>query len=166
MPSDVPSDIVMDKKGRQILEKVLSEKYEIPKDREESLMERMVSEYTTNGPCKAIPDTDYILSDCLDHFWAGVTTTSDALSAAFYQLSHPENKSRQELLRNELKAAGIVPGSEISLSKVKTLEYLDSVVKETLRHSMPIPFTLSRKVGDEEGMQILGHWIPQGVRST
>lgn len=165
-PSDVPPDTVMDRKGREVLKRVMSEKRGPPSDRAETLMERVVSEFTKNGPSKAIPDTDYILSETLDHFWAGVGTTSDALSAAFYQLSHPAHTSEQSKLRNELKAAGIVAGSEVPLSKAKTLEYLDSVVKETLRHSMPIPFTLSRKVSGEEGMQVLGHWIPQGVISA
>ena len=129
----------------------------------ETLLERIVYQYKEEGPSKAIPHTEYILSETLDHFWAGITTTGDALAAVFYHLSHPDNKARQFKLRNQLRDAGIDAGVEVSLTKVTDVAYLDAIVRESLRHATPVAFSMSRKVTAEEGMEILGYWVPRGV---
>lgn len=163
MPGGVPDDLMMNRKGRQLLTRLLSGAIKSPHGQPETLMETLVSEYMEHGSTKAMPGTEYILSDTLDHFWAGIGTTSDALAAVFYQLSLPQNKLVQEKLRHELEAAGIKAGSEASLDTVKSLVYLDCVVRESLRHSPPIGFSLSRKVTAKEGMEVMGHWVPSGV---
>lgn len=163
MNSEVPKSLVMDRKGREVLQKTLNQWDESQGERQESLMERLVAEFRERGHSAALPDTKYVLSDTLDHFWAAVTTTGDALGAVFYQLSHPQNKRHQDRLREALKSAGVSAHGDVSLAMVKSIEYLDFVIRETLRHSPPIPFSLTRKVTAAEGMEILGYWLPPGV---
>lgn len=153
----------MNKKGREILKRLLSQDVCESHSRPETLMEKLVSGYKEHGPSNVIPDTEYILSETLDHFWAGVTTTGDALAAAFYYVSQPANKPRQEKLRHELRNAGTESGGGISLAKVKDVAYLDFVIRETSRHSQPVASSLSRRVTAQEGMEVLGYWIPPGV---
>lgn len=159
----VPDDLVLDKKGRLVMGQVFSSGYKPPANRPQSLMERTVQEYKEKGASTAIPDTDYILSETLDHFGAGVTTTTDALGAAFYQLSLPQNKMRQSKLREELQKAGVDSSTEVTFSVIKSIDYLDFVVKETLRFSPPIPTSMERKVTSKEGLEVLGYQIPRGV---
>jgi cytochrome P450 len=83
----------------------------------------------------------------------------------FYQLSHPQNRERQVQLRNELRHASLDPGCEVSLAAVKGVQYLDFIIKETLRYSPPIPFSMDRKVTAKEGLNVLGYRIPPGVSS-
>jgi cytochrome P450 len=163
MKRNVPPHLVMDKLGKATMQKCLREKNVSTSTQPESLMQRLVSEYEKNGPSEAIPDTNYILSDTLDHFWAGVGTSGDALGPVFYQLSHPQNKECQKRLRQALKDAGISSTSEITIAQVKNVEFLDAVIKESFRVSPPVPFSMSRKVPEGEGMELLGHWIPPGV---
>ena len=163
MSTEVPDGLITDKIGREVMQKVLCAEYKPPSDRPETLIERLVQEYKATGPSPALPNTDYILSDTLDHFWAGAQTTGEALGAAFYQLSLPRNKERQSRLRQNLRDAGISSSSDLSFDKVKSIDYLDGVIRESLRLQPPVPFSLDRKVTSEEGMDVMGHWVQPGV---
>jgi hypothetical protein len=67
----VPRGLLMDKKGQKVLQAELSKNKEARSNRSNTLMEILVREFRDRGASSAIPDTDYILSEALDHFWAG-----------------------------------------------------------------------------------------------
>lgn len=162
-----PVDLVSDRIGREALAALKARK--IPSNegstQTESLIHRLYSYYATNGPSTAIPSEAYFLSDCIDHFWAGVSTTVDGLSPLVHHLSRPENASRQERLRHELHSAGLGPGSLVpSTPTLKQLPYLDAVIRETLRLNPPIPASMTRKVSEREGpISVCGHEIRPGM---
>lgn len=132
----------------------------------ENLLRRLYSHYILNGPSTSVPSEAYILSDCLDHFWAGVSTTTETLAPLIHHLSRAQNQTRQERLRQELCSAGIGPGSSVpTMSELKQLPYLDAVIRETLRLNPPIPVSMARKVSKREGaISVCGHEIRPGMR--
>jgi cytochrome P450 len=94
---------------------------------------------------------------------SGVTTTADALSAAFYHLSQPENFPRQERLRSELRKHGILPDSSFVLEQAKKVGYLECIIKESLRLNPPIPVSLERTVPAQDRIETHGRTITGGV---
>lgn len=135
-------------------------------DESECLLRRLYLHYRENGPSPAVPSEEYILSDCLDHFWAGVSTTTDSLEPLFHFLSEPANRSRQLRLREEIQAAAEEAGikvPELTSRQLKELPFLNAVICETLRLHPPVPFNLERRVPEKEGrIAIQGHAIPAG----
>ncbi|KAK2740103.1 hypothetical protein FQN55_009052 [Onygenales sp. PD_40] len=104
------------------------------------------------------------LNDCLDHFFAGSSTTADFLSALFWNLSLPENKRYQDRLQHELRTAGIIQGTEVDLSTIQQLPYLNCVLRETLRTDPPIPFGLPRVVKEKNrDVTVMGIRIKPGT---
>lgn len=99
----------------------------------------------------------------------GTTTTADFLSALLYHLSLPENKHHQDKLRQELRTVsnGSCPASStehIPLSQLQALPYLNGVLRETLRISPPIPFSLPRVVKTkDQDVTVMGLKINPGV---
>jgi cytochrome P450 len=98
--------------------------------------------------------TNYILSECHDHFWAGVTTTTDALLALMFQLSLPKNIHRQQRLREEL--SNLEPKVEVT-----EVKFLDYVIKESLRLHPPVIGSLDRIT--TEAITVDGIHIPSGM---
>ena len=82
-------------------------------------------------------DENYILSDCLDHFWAGVSTTANGLAALVFRLSLPPDVAKQKRFLVEVSSAA-------SNEDLTGFSYLNSVVKETLRLHPPIIASLDR----------------------
>lgn len=167
MSGEFPPGLVTDLIGRKALAAL-----EVPlrrrsvqaerKDRSTPLIELMHNHYSAHGPDQSIPSTNYILSDCADHFWAGVTTSTDTLVPLIHHLSRPENRPRQHRLRRELREAGVKHGSPLPPTEVLAqLPYLDSVIRETLRLNPAIPAALDRKITSREGsISVCGHRIP------
>ena len=134
-------------------------------DMQSTLMYRMYNQYQTQGPSESVPSEAYILSDCADHFWAGVNTTVDLLVPLIHQLSRVENQHRQHRLQKELQAAGIEASSALPpTSTLSQLAYLDACIKETLRLNPSVPLIMERKItGREEAISVCGHRIPEGM---
>ena len=170
-PKDIrgefPAELLTDRLGREALAslKAIKSTPTSPPLRAETLMGRLHSHYVTNGPSPAVPSELYILSECVDHFWAGVNTTVDGLVPLVHHLSRPENKFRQERLRRELRKADVSAGSPLPPpTELKKLPYLDAVIRETLRLNPPIPVSLGRKASKRDGpIMVCGHVIPQGM---
>lgn len=159
-----PPGLVSDRIGREALA-ALQTAPVASATHPESLVHRLHSHYATHGPSTAVPSEAYILSDSLDHFWAGVSTTTDALAPLIHHLSHPQNLHRQQRLRRELHTAGITPGSAVPPSaELKRLPYLDAVIRETLRLNPPIPVGMARKVAERDGLVVVcGHRMRAGM---
>ncbi|QSS51851.1 cytochrome P450 monooxygenase, nitrosative stress-induced transcript [Histoplasma capsulatum var. duboisii H88] len=132
-------------------------------------LQHLLCLFKKDGPSLAIPNINYIASDTLDHFSGGTTTTADFLSALLYHLSLPENKHHQDKLRQELRTVsnGSCPASStehIPLSQLQALPYLNGVLRETLRISPPIPFSLPRVVKTkDQDVTVMGLKINPGT---
>jgi cytochrome P450 len=90
-----------------------------------------------------------IASEAADHLLAGVDTTSDTLMFLIWALSLPENSRFQERLIQE--ATGM-SDSDLDSRGIPTaeatgkLQYLDAVIKETLRLYAPLPASEPRSL--------------------
>ncbi|KAF7161804.1 hypothetical protein CNMCM5623_007269 [Aspergillus felis] len=90
---------------------------------------------------------------------AGSETTAALLSGCtFYLLKNPHAYRR---LVTEIRSRFQDP-SEIRLSSIATLSYLNAVLEESLRIYPPIPAMLPRLVPDE-GAMINGEYVPAGT---
>lgn len=131
-----------------------------------SPMERMYRHFVENGPTPAVPSLEYILSDCVDHFWAGVNTPLDPLATLFKILDEPQNGHIRQRLQVELGEAAFPYGGspfQIPAAALSRLPLLDAVIRETLRLYPPVPFGLERRVTKrEDGITVGGHLIPAG----
>ncbi|KAF9878860.1 hypothetical protein CkaCkLH20_03760 [Colletotrichum karsti] len=161
----VPKDIYMNKVGRRALERLRDPSYRENGADTDTMIFRLVSKFQSEGPSAALPSDEYILSDCLDHFWAGVITTLDALLPTIEHLSQPENQQRQQRLRQELHSAmddDHLGPKELSRT-LKALPYLDAVLRESIRLRPPIPVALERRVSAREGSIVVhGREVPEG----
>ncbi|ETN44821.1 uncharacterized protein HMPREF1541_09696 [Cyphellophora europaea CBS 101466] len=175
LAGNFPPGLVADRLSRDALTALKASKTRVPPsplpDQDpESLISRLHDHFTTQGPTPAIPSEAYILSECVDHFWAGTSTTVDALIPLLHHLSQPENKARQARLRRELREAAITPADPStppllpSANTLKKLPFLDAVIRETLRLNPPIPASMTRRVSTREGpVSVCGHRIPLGM---
>lgn len=128
----------------------------------ESLMHRMHAHLLEHGPTSAVPSGDYILSECLDHFWAGVSTTSDALGPLMGLLSSPEHAHCQRRLRAEIQTLPPAEGPWTQ-AQLRKLPYLDAVIREALRVEPPIPFSMERRISERDGPVVIeGQRVPAG----
>ncbi|KAI8988312.1 cytochrome P450 [Mycotypha africana] len=97
-------------------------------------------------------------------FLAGHDTTANTLAFALYELAmNPElqEKAREEAIR----VLGDSPADAIpTLEQTKELNFLNMVIKETLRRHPPVYNITSRVV--LEDMDIVGNFIPKGSEVT
>ncbi|VUC20476.1 unnamed protein product [Clonostachys rosea] len=167
MNGTTPSRLFSDQIGREALGALKHTNENDGRDDEyQPLMERLYAHFRANGPTVAVPSEEYILSDSLDQFWAGVSTTADGLAPLFHRLSLPENKALQERLRSELQAAmaesGVSSAAGLTAERLKRLPLLNAVIRETLRVHPPIPFSMERQIADGKGLVVHGQLIPAG----
>jgi cytochrome P450 len=161
-------DLVSDRLGREALAALQASDEGTSTDGYERLMQRLYAHWQENGgPSPAVPSIEYILSDSLDNFWAGVSTTSDGLTPLFRYLSLPENQDRQARLREEILQAvvdtGVSSSFALSADQLKQMPFLEAVIKETLRLHPPIPFSMERLVTKREApVSVHGYPIPAG----
>lgn len=111
----------------------------------------------------SLEDMD-IASECADHLLAGIDTTADTLMFLFWRLSLPENKDVQERLiaeiRNMCNDSRESPVTVVEASD--KLEYLDAVIKETLRLYAPLPASEPRSLPNRDSI-IDDYNIPAGT---
>ncbi|CAG9983327.1 unnamed protein product [Clonostachys byssicola] len=167
MDGTTPSMLFSDQIGREALDALkLTDENGGGDDEYQSLMSRLYAHFRANGPTAAVPSEEYILSDSLDQFWAGVSTTADGLAPLFRRLSLPENRTLQQRLRGEIRAAiaesGVSSAADLTAERLKRLPLLNAVIRETLRIHPPIPFSMERKIVDEQGLIVHGQLIPAG----
>jgi cytochrome P450 len=160
-------DLVSDKLGKNALASMQSRRDHLVQTDHEPLMQRQYAHFRDNGPSPGVPSLEYILSDCLDNLWAGVSTTSDGLAPLFRYLSLPEHRKRQERLREEIRKttadAGVSSPFQLSADQLKQCAYLEAVIRETLRLHPPIPFSMERIVTNREGaISVKGYNVPAG----
>lgn len=100
-------------------------------------------------------------SECADHFLAGIDTTSDTLMFLVWALSLPENRGFQAKLRNEVQG---LPADALNqhgypvAEAADRCEFLNAVIKETLRLYAPLPSTEPRSVEAESVVD--GYQLP------
>lgn len=90
-----------------------------------------------------------IASECADHLDGGIDTTSDTLMFAIWSLSRPKHEKIQQRLINEVRNLSEdelntdgIPRTEVA----SKLEYVDAVIKETLRLFAPLPASQPRSL--------------------
>ena len=91
---------------------------------------------------------------------AGSDTTSMSLVYFFWEMAR--NQNIQENLRTELSKLFPAQGSFPSHKDLESLEYLNLILKETLRLYPTLPGQLNRVV-PAGGATICGHFLPGGV---
>nr|XP_012224990.1 PREDICTED: cytochrome P450 6j1-like [Linepithema humile] len=106
-----------------------------------------------------------LISQAYIFFAAGFETSSMALSHALYELAL--NQKIQDKLREEIDQKYATHGSNLKDKNIKKMEYLDKVVKETLRKYPVIAFLPRKSVSNYtfKGTNVsipknLNIWIP------
>ncbi|KAI8194422.1 Cytochrome P450 monooxygenase aflV [Colletotrichum sp. SAR 10_65] len=105
-----------------------------------------------------------IASECADHFLAGIDTTSDTLMYLIWALSRKENCVFQNKLRNEVLDLSPDSLNEHGLPNAEAsdkCQYLNAIIKETLRLYAPLPASEPRSLDTESDID--GYKIPAHV---
>ena len=102
-----------------------------------------------------------VASECADHLFAGIDTTSDTLMFFIWSLSLSHNALVQQRFIEECQS---IPeqdllGATVSLKTADGMPYFNAVVKETLRLYAPLPASEPRS--SPVGTVIDGYSIPQ-----
>lgn len=119
-----------------------------------SMLQSMQDE---EDPRKRIPN-DHIPAYMVEMLAAGSSTTSATVAFACFLLAR--NPDAQSRLRQEL--FDVFPTTtEIDPRKLPDLQYLEAVIKETMRLFPMIPGPLERRLGKE--ITVLGQTIPPGI---
>lgn len=107
-----------------------------------------------------LDDVD-IASECADHLDGGIDTTSDTLMFAIWSLSRPENQKFQQRLIEEVRGLSEDELNEDGIPRAEVadkLEYVDAVLKETLRLFAPLPASEPRSLSTDTTID--GYPIP------
>lgn len=106
-----------------------------------------------------------IASECADELDGGIDTTSDTLMFAIWSLSRPGHRKFQKRLIDEVQSlseddlnADGIPKAEVA----DKLEYVDAVIKETLRLFSPLPASEPRSLPEDttiDGYPIPAHTV-------
>ncbi|VUC31300.1 unnamed protein product [Clonostachys rosea] len=106
-----------------------------------------------------------VMDACLSNIGAGSDTTAITLSAALYYLYRSPDKLKR--LRDEIdkKDAEGQISDPITFSEAQRLNYLQAVIKETLRMHPAVGSMLPRVV-PSGGIQLSGHYFPKGTYKT
>lgn len=105
-----------------------------------------------------------VASECADHLLAGIDTTSDSLMFMIWALSRPENAIFQRKIQEEIRSMPTDLFNADGIASVETcdkLQYLDVVVKETLRLYAPLPASEPRSLPAESNVD--GYVVPAGT---
>jgi cytochrome P450 len=98
-------------------------------------------------------DRELIIDECITFMFAGRDTVSHTMGYAIYFLvQHPDI---QEELHAEAESVGVIDDDAVG-----TLKLHAAVIRETLRLRPPLP-SLNRQVAAEEGVELLGQFLPK-----
>ncbi|CDH59811.1 cytochrome p450 [Lichtheimia corymbifera JMRC:FSU:9682] len=143
---------------RQVLEGTIKNDQQPLDDRDKDLLTLMLEAQQHDG--EAVMTNEELKSNLCVFFLAGHDTTANALNFAVYYMAM--NKDIQEKAREEaIRVLGdnpedVIPNSE----QVKSLPYIDMVIKETLRMNPPASAIFARKPTEDTDLD--GVFIPKG----
>jgi cytochrome P450 len=92
--------------------------------------------------------------------FAGSDTTTTLLSGLIVLLG--QHSTVMKRLTKEIRGA-FQTSSDITMKKLRELEYLDACIKEAHRIYPPVPIPMPRVV-PKPGAEISGRWVPAGTR--
>ncbi|KAK6835202.1 hypothetical protein RU639_002110 [Aspergillus parasiticus] len=110
-------------------------------------------------------DLSTLFQQAAIYLLAGTTTAVTLTVACFHILKSPNIRERLQIELDEFdrRTPGGLSGSQLDWRELTRLNYLDAVIKESLRIIPPIPGLLPRVV-PLEGMRIGTHLLPAGTR--
>jgi hypothetical protein len=106
-----------------------------------ALIAKLWKQHRSMREDSALDNAD-VASECADHLLAGIETTSGTLMFLIWSLSRPENSYIRERLMSEVRAMPSDALNEDGIPRVDAsdkLEYVNAVIKETLRLYAPLP---------------------------
>lgn len=130
------------------------------KAKQSSLISRLWKHHISQKGEGGLDDLD-IASECADELDGGTDTTSDTLMFTIWSLSRPEHKRFQQKLIDEVRGLSRDDLNADGFPRAETadkLEYVDAVIKETLRLYAPLPASEPRS--SPEPITIDGYPIP------
>ncbi|KAK2754602.1 benzoate 4-monooxygenase cytochrome [Colletotrichum kahawae] len=119
--------------------------------------------HSFQGRLGTMDDLD-IASECADHFLAGIDTTSDTLMYLVWALSRKEHRVFQDKLRKEVLGLPSDSLNEHGFPKAEAsdkCQYLNAIIKETLRLYAPLPASEPRSLETESDVD--GYTIPAHI---
>ncbi|KAJ9059274.1 hypothetical protein DSO57_1004255 [Entomophthora muscae] len=146
----VPSRAVSRSKAdefRLFLKRIIDERRQevLDNNEKDDLLTMMIK--ASNSDSLSLDDED-VINDLAVFFLAGHDTTANTLTTTFYYLA--KHQDIQERARREvIDALGDNSLPVPSLEKLKTLEYLNCIIKESMRIVTTIPI-IGRRVPDQE----------------
>jgi cytochrome P450 len=141
-------------KLRNVVKSKISEIRSKKSDGDDLLTRMIISRYESGESI----DNEQIVNEAMTFFAAGHETTSTALMYLTYLLV--KNPQVQEKLRNEI--ISVVGDRDPTHEDLSKLKYLKNVVKEMLRHFMPLPL-MYRYTKDDIIFESSGYKIPKGT---
>ncbi len=79
-----------------------------------------------------------LTANTADIFYGGVYSVTSNFATVVWLLSQPENKKYEEKLKQEIKS--ICKNKEIRFADLDKMEFLEKVIRETMRLLPPVPF--------------------------
>lgn len=125
--------------------------------RKKDVLSMLQAMNSIEGPRKRIPN-DHIPAYMVEALAAGSTTISH--TAAFICFLLTRSSSAQERLHNELRELFPDDG-KMNLEETTDLDFLDAIIRETMRLYPIVPGPLERILGKE--ITVSGYLVPRGV---
>lgn len=107
----------------------------------------------------------HIASEVVDHFTAGSTSTTAAITYVFWELARPHNAAFLDRIIRELWTIKNVDkdGQPTVFAEVDNLPYLDACWREALRLHTPSS-AMSMRMTPEAGLEVCGFALPGGLQ--
>jgi len=101
-----------------------------------------------------------LIDEVVLFLFAATDTTSTTMTFTLYNLAkYPQHVTK---VREEMERVGVAPGSVLTAAQALKMEYLDAVIKESLRLYPPI-LILGKKCIQEDTLPS-GYFVPKGTQ--